>query len=70
MFTRLPRGYAAGDPAERWLRHLSLVGERAGADVEVTGPALPDILAEDLAALTPLVRWLNGVVGDPPVRSR
>jgi len=70
MLKRLPRGYAAGHAAERWLRHLSFIGERALTDAEATSPALCDTLAEDLAALTPLVRWLNGVLGYLPARSR
>jgi uncharacterized protein (TIGR02453 family) len=70
MLRRRPRGVAAGHPAEHWLRHLSFVGERALTDAEVTSPTLADTLAADLAALTPLVRWLNAAVGYAPARSR
>ena len=70
MLTRRPRGVAPGHPAEHWLRHLSFVGERALADAVVTSGALADELAADLAALTPLVRWLNQVLGYRPARSR
>ena len=63
MLKRLPRGYSPGHPAERWLRYLSFIGERPLSDAEVTSPELPDVLAADFAALTPLVRWLNRVLG-------
>jgi hypothetical protein len=39
-------------------------------DAVVTSDALADELAADLAALTPLVRWLNQVLGYRPARSR
>jgi uncharacterized protein (TIGR02453 family) len=68
--SRLPRGYAAGHPAERWLRYLSFIGERPLADADVLRPTLPDALAEDLAALTPLVRWLNRALGYMPSTHR
>ena len=68
--TRLPRCYAAGHPAERWLRYLSFIGERSLADAEVLRPTLADSVAEDLAALTPLVRWLNRALGYMPSAHR
>ena len=70
MLTRRPRGVAPGHPAQRWLRHLSFIGERPLADAVVTSDALADELAADLAALAPLVRWLNAALGYRPARSR
>ena len=70
MLARRPRGVAPGHPAEHWLRHLSFIGERPLTDEEVTSPTLVDTLSADLAALTPLVRWLNAVVGYAPARWR
>jgi uncharacterized protein (TIGR02453 family) len=63
MLTRLPRGYAAGHPAERWLRFRSFTATRALSQAEVLSPRLPVTLARDFAALVPLVRWLNGAIG-------
>ena len=70
MLTRLPRGYAPGHPAERWLRYLSFIGERPLSDAEVLSPTLADTLAVDLAALAPLVRWLNRALGYMPTARR
>lgn len=63
MLTRLPRGYAEGHPAERWLRYKSFTATRALTEREVTGRRLPAILERDFAALLPLVRWLNEAIG-------
>jgi hypothetical protein len=37
---------------------------------EVESPRLPDILARDVAALVPLVRWLNAAIGYRPLYKR
>ena len=66
MLTRLPRGHTAGDPGERWLRHKSFTAQRPLGDAAVAAPDLVDELTTDFAALTPLVRWLNAVVGYRP----
>jgi uncharacterized protein (TIGR02453 family) len=68
MLKRLPRGYREGSHpegarAERWLRFRSFTAYRQLSVEEVTSPRLPDSLARDFAALIPLVRWLNGVIG-------
>jgi uncharacterized protein (TIGR02453 family) len=63
MLTRLPRGARPGDPAERWLRHKSFTAQRPLTDAAVVAPDLVDDLTTDFAALTPLVRWLNEVIG-------
>jgi uncharacterized protein (DUF2461 family) len=63
MLTRLPRGFAEGHPAERWLRYKSFTATRMLTEREATSPRLPATLERDFAALVPLVRWLNGAIG-------
>jgi uncharacterized protein (TIGR02453 family) len=63
MLTRLPRGYAEGHPAERWLRYKSFTATRLLTEREATSARLPALLERDFAALVPLVRWLNGAIG-------
>jgi uncharacterized protein (TIGR02453 family) len=60
---RVPRGYAADHPAARWLRFPSFTVGRSLTDAQVTGPRLTTMLAGDYAAMLPLVRWLNDVLG-------
>jgi uncharacterized protein (TIGR02453 family) len=63
MLTRLPRGFAPGHPAERWLRYRSFTATRMLAEREVLSRKLPATLERDFLALLPLVRWLNGAIG-------
>lgn len=70
MLTRLPRGYAPGHPAERWLRHTSFTVSRPLADAVATGPGLLRRLEADFRAMTPLVRWLNRAIGFRPAATR
>lgn len=63
MLTRLPRGYAPGHPAERWLRYRSFTATRMLSEREVLSRRLADALERDFRALLPLVRWVNGVIG-------
>jgi uncharacterized protein (TIGR02453 family) len=63
MLTRLPRGFADGHPAERWLRYKSFTATRMLTAREATSRRLPATLERDFAALVPLVRWLNGAIG-------
>lgn len=70
MLKRLPRGYSEGHPAERWLRFRSFTVTRALTEQEVLDPRLPAALARDFAAMVPMVRWLNGVIGYRPATSR
>ena len=63
MLTRLPRGYAPGHPAERWLRYQSFTVSRKVTARETASPRLPDIIARDTAVLLPFLRWLNRAVG-------
>jgi uncharacterized protein (TIGR02453 family) len=60
MLTRLPRGYAQGHPAERWLRYKSFTATRMLSEPEVQSPRLPATLERDFAALLPLVDGWNG----------
>ena len=66
MLTRLPRGYAPGHPAERWLRYKSFTATRMLSERDVMSPRLTVTIERDFAALVPLVRWLNGVIGYEP----
>lgn len=63
MLTRVPRGWPADHPAGRWLRLQSYTVGRMLTDAEVTSAKLAKTLEADYAAMTPLVRWLNGVLG-------
>jgi uncharacterized protein (TIGR02453 family) len=63
MLQRLPRGYAPGHPAERWLRYRSFTVSRALSDADVLQPKLVDAIAKDYEVMVPLVRWLNRAVG-------
>jgi uncharacterized protein (TIGR02453 family) len=70
MLTRLPRGYAEGHPAERWLRYKSFTATRMLTESQATSARLPALLERDFAALVPLVRWLNGAIGYRPWERR
>jgi uncharacterized protein (DUF2461 family) len=70
MLVRLPRGYAPGHPAERWLRYRSFTAGRAMSESELFSHKLPDVLAKDFARLGPFVRWLNAAVGFLPAGRR
>ena len=67
---RVPRGYDADHPAARWLRLQSFTVGRSLSDAEVTGAKLASTLSTDYKTITPLVRWLNGVLGLPPYDAR
>jgi uncharacterized protein (TIGR02453 family) len=70
MLVRLPRGFAAGHPAERWLRYQSFTVTASLTRRDVLSRDLPDVLMERFASLFPLVRWLNGVQGLRPAQRR
>jgi uncharacterized protein (TIGR02453 family) len=70
MLKRLPRGFAPGHPAERWLRFQSFTVSAPLTDAQVTNAKLPDRLARDYAVMLPLVRWINGALGYLPAAKR
>ena len=70
MLTRLPRGYAPGHPAERWLRYQSFTATAMLTRKEATSRELPDVLMEKFDSLFPFVRWLNRVQGLRPATRR
>lgn len=70
MLTRLPRGYAPGHPAERWLRYQSFTATAMLTRKEATSTELPDLLMEKFDSLFPFVRWLNRVQGLRPATRR
>ena len=63
MLQRLPRGYAADHPAERWLRYCSFTATTTVPARELSSTALPDRLVERFIVLLPLVRFLNRAQG-------
>jgi uncharacterized protein (TIGR02453 family) len=70
LLKRLPRGYAEGHPAERWLRYNSFTVHRSYSDAEILSPKLPDRAMRDFGLMVPLCRWLNRALGYPPAASR
>ncbi len=70
LLKRLPRGYEAGHPAERWLRFNSFTVSRALADKDVLSPKVVDLVMKDYAAMVPFVRWLNRALGFAPLAHR
>ena len=70
LLKRLPRGYAVGHPAERWLRFNSFTASRALSDTEVQSRTLATTVMKDFVALLPLARWLNRALGFLPIAHR
>jgi len=70
MLKRLPRGYAPGHPAERWLRFNSFTVSRALSNAEVLSPKVASAVMKDYAAMLPMVRWLNRALGFLPSTHR
>lgn len=70
VLKRLPRGFAPGHPAERWLRFNSFTVSRALSNVEVLAPTLVTQVMKDYAAMLPFVRWLNRALGFLPASTR
>lgn len=70
LLKRLPRGYAPGHPAERWLRFKSFTVSRALTDAEATGAKVADLAMKDYAVMLPLTRWLNKAMGFLPTDRR
>lgn len=70
LLKRLPRGFTAGHPAERWLRYNSFTTHRFYSDAEILSPTLVDRAMKDFALMVPMCRWLNRALGYLPARSR
>jgi uncharacterized protein (TIGR02453 family) len=70
MLKRLPRGYDAGHPAERWLRFVSFTVSAPLSDKDILGSGLGDRIERDFRSMLPLVRWLNSALGYPPAARR
>ena len=70
LLERLPRGYAEGHPAARWLRFNSFTVSRSCADAEMLAPSLVDRAMKDYALMLPMCRWLNRALGYLPATAR
>lgn len=70
MLKRTPRGFGEDHAAARWLKYQSFTVGRPLTDAEVTSGRLTTALVTDFALMTPLVRWLNGVLGLKPADRR
>ena len=70
LLKRLPRGYADGHRAERWLRYNSFTVSHPYDDAEALSPALAGRAMKDFALMLPMCRWLNRALGYLPARSR
>jgi uncharacterized protein (TIGR02453 family) len=70
MLTRLPRGFAPGHPAEKWLRYQSFTVHAMLSDSEVLDRRVVDCIERDFKTMLPLVRWLNGALGFRPAERR
>ena len=70
MLRRVPRGYTEDHPAARWLRFQSFTVGRQLTDAQATSSRLTATLQADFAAILPLVRWLNSVMGLEPKQRR
>jgi len=70
LLKRLPRGYAEGHPAERWLRYNSFTAHRSYSDAEILSPKLPERAMRDFALMVPMCRWLNRALGYLPATRR
>lgn len=70
MLTRLPRGFAPGHPAERYLRYVSFTVSAPLTDEQVLSAKLPDRVEKDFRLMLPFVRWLNRALGYPPEAKR
>jgi len=70
VLTRMPRGFDEEHPAARWLRYKSFTAGRVITDAEVTRTDIAARVAQDFAALVPLVRWLNAALGLKPAARR
>lgn len=70
LLKRLPRGYAPGHPAARWLRFNSFTASRALSDADVLSSRLASVVMKDFTAMLAFTRWLNRALGFLPSAHR
>lgn len=70
LLKRLPRGYAPGHTAERWLRFNSFTVSRALTEDEALSPKVADTIMKDFTLMLPFARWLNRALGFLPTNTR
>ncbi|MFI5236049.1 MAG: TIGR02453 family protein [Gemmatimonadales bacterium] len=70
ILQRLPRGFAADDPAGPWLRYPSFFSSTAIPDAAFARADLPALLERRYRTMLPLVRWLNAAIGFPAAERR
>jgi uncharacterized protein (TIGR02453 family) len=70
LLKRLPRGYAPGHPAERWLRFKSFTVSRALSDEDASSPKVAATVMKEYAVMLPMVRLLNRALGFLPAIRR
>ena len=70
MLSRLPRGFAPGHPAEKWLRYQSFTAGAELSDADVLDRRLVDKVEKDFKTMLPFVRWLNQALGYPEKANR
>jgi uncharacterized protein (TIGR02453 family) len=70
VLKRLPRGFAPGHPAERWLRYCSFTVSAPLTEAQVTDRKLCDRVQRDFELMLPFVRWLNVALGYHPASHR
>ena len=70
VLTRVPRGYAPDHPAAKWLKLQSFIFGREITESQAVSGRLPALLEADFRLMTPLVRWINGVLGLKPAERR
>jgi uncharacterized protein (TIGR02453 family) len=63
MLTRLPRGFAPGHAAEKWLRYQSFTAGAELSDADILDRKLVDKIEKDFKTMLPFVRWLNQALG-------
>jgi uncharacterized protein (TIGR02453 family) len=70
ILTRLPRGFAPGHPAEKWLRYQSFTVHAMLSDDHVLDRRVADRVEKDYRTMLAFVRWLNAALGFRPAERR
>jgi uncharacterized protein (TIGR02453 family) len=63
MLTRLPRGFAPGHAAEKWLRYQSFTAGAELSDSDILDRKLVDKIEKDFKTMLPFVSWLKQALG-------